>query len=95
MSSNPLIPKSFSLYQNYPNPFNPSTSIKFDLTDASLVRLAIYDMLGRQVDVLINQQLGAGTHNISFNAGNLASGIYFYRLEAGSFTDIKKMTLVK
>ncbi len=95
MSSNPLIPKSFSLYQNYPNPFNPSTSIKFDLTDASLVKLAIYDMLGREVDVLINQQLGAGTHNISFNAGNLASGVYFYKIETGSFSDIKKMTLVK
>ncbi len=95
MLSDPIVPKSFSLYQNYPNPFNPSTSIKFDLIDASQVKLAIYDMLGRVVDVLVNQQLNAGTHKISFNAGNLASGVYFYKLETGSFSDIKKMTLIK
>lgn len=95
MISNQVLPKSFSLYQNYPNPFNPSTSIKFDLREASYVKLAIYDVIGRQVDVLVNQQLNAGTHIISFSANNLSSGIYFYKLEAGSFSDIKKMTLVK
>ena len=88
-------PGSFSLHQNYPNPFNPSTSIRFDLAEATFVKLAVYDMLGREINVLVNQNLTAGTHNISFNAAYLSSGIYFYKLEAGSFRDIKKMTLVK
>lgn len=88
-------PGSFSLHQNYPNPFNPSTSIRFDLAEATFVKLAVYDMLGREINVLVNQNLTAGTHNISFNAAYLSSGIYFYKLEAESFRDIKKMTLVK
>jgi uncharacterized delta-60 repeat protein len=88
-------PWSFRLHQNYPNPFNPSTSIRFELYEASPVKLAVFDMLGREINVLINQNLEAGTHNITFNASYLCSGIYFYKLEAGSFRDIKKMTLVK
>ena len=95
LESDSEIPSGFSLSQNYPNPFNPSTSISFDLAADSEVKLAIYDVLGKEVSVLVNQHLEAGTHNISFNAGNLSSGIYFYRLEAGNFNDIKKMTLVK
>ena len=88
-------PMSFNLHQNYPNPFNPSTSIRFDLAEATYVKLAVYDMLAREINVLVNQNLTAGTHNITFNAAYLSSGIYFYKLEAGSFRDIKKMTLVK
>ncbi len=95
MNSELTTPGSFILHQNYPNPFNPATSIRFDLTQASNVRLAVYDMLGREINVLVNQNLTAGTHNITFNASDLSSGIYFYKLEAGSFRDIKKMTLVK
>jgi hypothetical protein len=95
LESDPEVPSGFSLYQNYPNPFNPATSIQFDLAVNSNVKLAVYDVLGKEVSVLVNQQLEAGTHNITFNASNLSSGIYFYRLEAGDFYDIKKMTLVK
>ncbi|HAX48320.1 MAG TPA: T9SS type A sorting domain-containing protein [Ignavibacteria bacterium] len=95
MNSELTTPGSFILHQNYPNPFNPATSIRFDLTQSSNVRLAVYDMLGREINVLVNQNLTAGTHNITFNASNLSSGVYFYKLEAGSFRDIKKMTLVK
>ncbi|HWA07797.1 MAG TPA: SBBP repeat-containing protein [Ignavibacteria bacterium] len=88
-------PVSYSLHQNYPNPFNPSTTIKFDLAAGNNVKLAVYDMLGRENSVLVNQYLSAGSYTINFTNSNLASGIYFYRLTAGSFTDIKKMTLVK
>lgn len=88
-------PSRFSLYQNYPNPFNPGTTIKFDLAAGNNVKLAIYDILGRENSVLVNQYLSAGSYTINFTNSTLASGIYFYRLTAGSFTDIKKMTLVK
>lgn len=88
-------PGSYTLHQNYPNPFNPSTTIKFDLATGNNVKLAIYDILGRENAVLVNQYLTAGSYSINFTNSNLASGIYFYRLSAGSFTDIKKMTLVK
>lgn len=88
-------PVSYSLHQNYPNPFNPSTTIKFDLAAGNNVKLAVYDILGRENSVLVNQYLTAGSYTINFINSNLASGIYFYRLTAGSFTDIKKMTLVK
>lgn len=89
------IPVSYTLYQNYPNPFNPSTTIKFDLATGNNVKLSIYDILGRENSVLVNQYLTAGSYSINFSNSNLASGIYFYRLTAGSFSDIKKMTLVK
>ena len=88
-------PQSFTLHQNYPNPFNPSTSIKFELSEASDVKLAVYDMLGRENEVLINQYLSPGSYTFSFSGSNLSSGIYFYELKAGSYRDIKKMTLVK
>lgn len=88
-------PYRYSLHQNYPNPFNPSTTISFELAAGNNVKLAIYDMLGRESSVLVNQYLSAGSYTINFTNSNLASGIYFYRLTAGSFTDIKKMTLVK
>jgi hypothetical protein len=88
-------PESFSLYQNYPNPFNPSTTIKFDISESAAVKLVVYDMLGRVVDVLVNQNLNAGTHSITYTNKNLSSGIYFYELNAGSYKEIKKMTLVK
>lgn len=88
-------PAKFSLSQNYPNPFNPSTTIAFEIPKGSIVKLVIYDMLGRQTDVLINQYLNAGSHNISYSNLNLSSGIYFYELTAGSYRDIKKMTLIK
>jgi hypothetical protein len=88
-------PKSFALSQNYPNPFNPSTSINYQLQTASAVRLEVFDMLGRNVGVLVNQAQPAGSYTANFNASQLASGIYMYRLQAGSFVETRKMMLVK
>ncbi|NOS83872.1 MAG: T9SS type A sorting domain-containing protein [Ignavibacteria bacterium] len=88
-------PYSFSLSQNFPNPFNPSTMIQYTLADAQNVELKIYDLLGREVQTLVNAAQNPGSYSVMFNAQNLSSGIYFYKLTAGSFTDIKKMTLVK
>ncbi|HLT24234.1 MAG TPA: T9SS type A sorting domain-containing protein [Ignavibacteria bacterium] len=92
------IPDRISLHQNYPNPFNPSTKIRFDITSGSLsdaVKLAVYDITGREVAVLVNQQLSAGSYEYTFNAKGLTSGIYFFRLDAGDFSDVRKMTLLK
>ncbi len=95
-----LLPQNFSLEQNYPNPFNPTTQIKFNLPKQSEVSLKIYDMLGREVASLVNGEMNAGTHLLTWdgkdNSGNLvASGVYFYRITAGEFVDTKKMVLVR
>jgi photosystem II stability/assembly factor-like uncharacterized protein len=89
------IPSSFSLSQNYPNPFNPTTAIRYQLSVNSNVKLRIYDILGRLVNTLIEERQTAGIHTVTFNANSLSSGIYFYRLEAGNFIEIKKMILIK
>lgn len=89
------IPSEYSLQQNYPNPFNPATTIKFSIPSASNVKLVVYDAAGQVVNVLVNAELAAGNYNYSFNAYNLASGVYFYKLEAGEFSSVKKMLLVK
>ncbi|RPI12481.1 MAG: DUF2341 domain-containing protein [Ignavibacteriae bacterium] len=89
------IPTVFALYQNYPNPFNPITTIKFDLPKGRLVTIRIYDLLGRELETTLNQTFPAGSHEIRFNALNLASGVYFYKIEAGDFNDMKKMVVVK
>jgi hypothetical protein len=89
------IPSEFSLTQNYPNPFNPVTNIRFSVPKSGVVKLTIYDAAGREAAVLFNCRLSAGTYNYDFNASHLASGIYFYRLESGSFTQTKKMILIK
>ncbi len=89
-------PTGFVLEQNYPNPFNPSTNISFNLPQASDVTLTIYNILGQRVATLLNnKKFTSGNHLVPFNASNLASGIYIYRLEAGSFTSQKRMTLIK
>ena len=90
-----IIPKQFSLSQNYPNPFNPATTIKFALPKDVNVTLKIYDLLGREVKTLVNEIKKSGYYEVSFDGSSLASGIYFYRLEAGTFVDTKKMVLVK
>jgi hypothetical protein len=97
---NGVVPHEFSLAQNYPNPFNPSTEIQFSLQEATRVSLTVYNLLGREVAVLVNSFQEAGTYTVPFNinmgaVGNLSSGIYFYRLEAGSFVSMKKMVLLK
>jgi hypothetical protein len=83
------------LAQNYPNPFNPATSIKFSLPKQSHVKLVIYDVLGKEIATLVNDELKAGVYNKTFDGSNFASGVYFYRIDAGDFTDVKKMVLVK
>lgn len=87
--------KSYALAQNYPNPFNPTTTIQYSLANAGNVSLKIYDVLGREVANLVNGRQAAGEYTVQFNAANLASGIYFYRLQAGDFVQTKKMMLVK
>lgn len=89
------IPNSFSLNQNYPNPFNPVTNIKFNLPKSGNVRLVVFDVMGREVATMINENLSAGSYTADFNAINLSSGIYFYKLITADFTDTKKMMLVK
>lgn len=89
------LPSGYQLSQNYPNPFNPSTTINFSIPENSFVKLRVFDMLGREVESLVNEQLSAGSYLFDFNAENLNSGIYFYSIEAGSFIDTKKMILVK
>jgi hypothetical protein len=94
------VPKSYSLFQNYPNPFNPTTKIKFDVPnvmnsrDRSLL-LIIYDALGREVATLVNEQLQPGSYEVEWDASNYPSGVYFYKLEAGSFSQTKKLVLIK
>lgn len=90
-----LIPETFELSQNYPNPFNPATQINFSIPKQSVVTLKIYDVLGKEVATLINESKAAGFYTVDFNASSLSSGAYFYRLEAGNFTDIKRMMLIK
>jgi Tol biopolymer transport system component len=94
-NNNNQVPKDFSLRQNYPNPFNPTTKIAYQLPKAGNVKLTVYDLLGREVHVLVNEFKQAGNYSVDFNASNYASGIYFYRIEAGDFKDVKKMVLVK
>ena len=88
-------PETYALLQNYPNPFNPSTTIKFNLGQAGFVTLKIYDILGNEVNTLVKGNLEQGLHEVNFSALNLNSGVYFYRLESGSFSEVKKMTLLK
>jgi hypothetical protein len=87
--------KSFNLEQNYPNPFNPSTVVGFQLSVAGQATLKVYDLLGREVAVLVNGVLPAGAHSATFDATNLPSGVYMYKLEAGGQSSTKRMTLVK
>jgi len=87
--------RDFVLYENYPNPFNGQTTIRFDLKRAAQVELAVYDLLGRKVRTLLNEQRPAGRHTLRFDSANLASGFYFYRLSAGKTTQARKMLLIK
>jgi hypothetical protein len=88
-------PVSFNLYQNYPNPFNPSTSIQYAISSKQFIALKVYDILGREVATLINEEKPAGTYEISFNSNGLSSGIYFYKLQSRGFVETKKMVLLR
>ena len=94
---NPLVEtlRTFNLSQNYPNPFNPSTSISFILPSRSFVSLKVFDLIGREVAIIVSEEMSAGSYSRQWNAANMSSGIYFYRLQAGSFTETKKLILLK
>lgn len=94
LKQNPIA-EDYILYQNYPNPFNPNTQISFSIPQAGQTKISVYDMLGTEVEVLLNEYMGAGLHQIQFNAKNLSSGIYIYRIESGNFTQAKRMILLK
>jgi hypothetical protein len=89
------IPTEYKLFQNYPNPFNPTTRIKFQILKSEFVKLEIYDLLGKRVASLINEKCAPGNYEIPYDAGNLSSGIYFYRLTTDNFTETKRMILLK
>jgi hypothetical protein len=89
------IPDKFSLSQNYPNPFNPSTIINYQLPIGSDVKLVVYDVMGREIKTLVNEKQNVGSYQVEFDGSNLASGVYFYKLQAESYTQVKKMNLIK
>ncbi|MEI7811356.1 MAG: T9SS type A sorting domain-containing protein, partial [Ignavibacteria bacterium] len=86
---------SYSVSQNYPNPFNPTTNIKYSIAKSGIVSLKIFDVIGKEVAVLVNQYQTAGTYHVQFDASHLSSGIYFYKLQSGDFTSVNKMMLIK
>ena len=91
----PDIPAKYSLDQNFPNPFNPSTNIKYSIIKAPKVTIKVYDILGREVKTLVNKVQAPGQYTVTFNAQNLASGVYFYQLNTENFTATKKLMLLK
>ncbi len=95
MGNESKVPDRFVLNQNYPNPFNPTTVISYQLSAASHVTLNVYDVLGREVETLVNQKQNPGNYSVTFDGSRLSSGVYFYRVQAGAFTDVKKLMLVK
>jgi subtilisin family serine protease len=95
VESETTLPIEFNLAQNYPNPFNPSTKINFSIPESGLVSLKIYDLLGREVAELINTEMQPGTYDYNFNGAGLSSGMYFYKIEAGSYSQTRKMMLLK
>jgi hypothetical protein len=94
-SSDDRRPESFGLEQNYPNPFNPTTVVTYQLPAASDVKLVVYDLLGREVALLVNERKTPGSYDVKFDAIGLPSGAYFYRLTAGNFVHTHKMILVR
>ena len=90
-----FVTNSFLLMQNYPNPFNPTTSIRYSLPTNSYVTLKIYDILGKEICTLVNKYQDAGYHYTLFDAANLPSGVYFYKLQAGMHSDTKKLIILK
>jgi len=89
------VPKTFSISQNYPNPFNPSTKIQYEVPEKSIVSLKVYDVLGNEIITLVNKETLSGRYEVEFNATNLPSGVYFYRIQANNFVETKKMILLK
>jgi hypothetical protein len=94
-STTETVPTEYSLMQNYPNPFNPVTTIEFHLKKAGKSELTLFNSLGQKVQTLVNEELPAGVHKVTMQANNLSSGIYFYKIESGSFVQVRKMVLIK
>ncbi len=94
-NNNHSLPGVYSLDQNFPNPFNPTTSIKFSLAKSVLVKFVVFDVLGREVQTLISEKMDAGSYEVSFDGTSLFSGIYFYKITAGDFSQVRKMVLIK
>jgi hypothetical protein len=90
-----VTPKNYTLSQNYPNPFNPSTSIRYSVPAKSFVTMRIYNILGQEVETLVNMEQSAGSYLVQYNASRLSTGVYFYELRAGDYRDVKKMILLK
>jgi hypothetical protein len=90
-----VTPQIYALGQNYPNPFNPLTVIKYQLPLSDQVKLSVYDILGRELEVLVNEEQKAGYYQVEFNARNLASGVYIYSLQTGRFVSVKKMIVIR
>src|SRR5262249_5770128 len=88
-------PQSFNLSQNYPNPFNPTTAITYQLSAVSQVSLRVFDILGQEVATLVNEQKQPGTYSVAWDASDVSSGVYLYRLQTGNFTETKKLVLLK
>ena len=86
---------TYNIEQNFPNPFNPATNIRYSVPEEVLVNLKVYNVLGEEVITLVNQMKKAGNYNITFDGRTLASGVYFYRLQAGKFSQVKKMIISK
>ena len=95
VGKNNILPLEYQLNQNYPNPFNSKTNIKYQIPNTGIVKIIIYDLLGREVKTLVNEYKQPGTYQVSFNAEGLSSGIYFYRMRSGDFTETKKLVLIK
>ena len=89
------IPLTFEVYQNFPNPFNPATKIKYSIASHALVKLKVYDILGKEITTLVNEEKPAGIYEVNFEGSQFASGIYIYRLQAGNFIETKKMILLR
>jgi hypothetical protein len=89
------IPNNYSLSQNYPNPFNPTTTIKYAIPERSFVELKVYNALGQEVTTLVNQEQDTGFYEVSIKAAHLSSGVYLYKLKAGTYVETKKMILLK
>ena len=94
-NSNADLPKTFALFANYPNPFNPTTTIKYSVSKESFVTIKVYDIVGKEIATLVSDRKSAGNYSVNFNAGNLPSGVYLYRMQAGSFVSAKKSILLK
>jgi hypothetical protein len=92
---NQLAPVEYNMDQNYPNPFNPSTKILYSIKEEGLVTLKVYNILGKEIAILVNENKPEGNYEAEFNASQLPSGMYIYKIQAGSFSDVKKMLLTK